>query len=92
MYSAEAIKNMSDDAARAEFDELAATYYQSTRWKTAFAKDVGLTSQTVQQWFTDRSRPPVWAFQLVHYRKQATDLSTKIRSIKSALKGIPDLA
>lgn len=85
MYNAQEVKAMTQADAQERFDMVATLYYGTDRWKTEFANTTGMTYQGVQQWFTDRSQPPAWAFLLIQAWKDHAEITEQLQSLKSVI-------
>lgn len=91
MYTVSDVKAMTPEQTQKAFETVASRYYGTDRWKSAFANDVGLQTNTVQQWFTDRSMPPPWAFLLIQTWTELRRARDHLKSIISAIDYADDL-
>ena len=86
MYTPEIIKSWTAPEAQANFAQLAEILYQTDRYKTQLAEDIGLTAVGVSKWFAEEKRPPVWAFLLVQDRIELRRVSDALRGLSDALR------
>lgn len=83
------VSYLSDLVRTSLFDELAQQVYGSERYKSALARDFGITSATVQNWLRE-NKAPQWAVLLLWEWSPVTNQS---RAIMRTWKGITvDLA
>jgi len=68
MTEIERYKAMGTDQARAFVTVTAAKVYKGPRWKTAAARDYGITPSAVQSWFRKDGRPPFWFLSICEAR------------------------
>ena len=69
------------DEAQSNFADLAAAYFESTRWKTDLAELLGITVEGVNGWFREGKRPPYYAF-------VALDALTDNKAMREAFLGL----
>lgn len=89
MYRVEDLSLMEDDERRAILDELAKIYFGTARWKTQFARSTGLSGPaSVQQWYSDRSSPPVWSILLLQSWIAEGAAAKSLKQVKDAMTPI----
>lgn len=69
-------------------DALATDFFDTARWKTAFARRYGLTPQGVDEWRSGRRGMPVWPLVAVSDALAGKRLDQLTAAIAEAMKGM----
>lgn len=87
MLTAEQINKLSDRQAR-EALAAACVALHGERWKTAFARSIGMSPRQVNYWQEDGSCPPAWAIMLAQALVEIQKNQSVLNALRTAVEDL----